>query len=51
MLWIVGRFIKILRAIVISAQSVIVRPMTYDRPLRVNHLTFKGEGVWVIWFE
>ena len=44
MLWIVGRFIKILTAIAISAQSVIVRPMTYDRPLRVNHLTLRGRG-------
>ena len=49
MLWIVGRFIKIIRAIAISAQSVIVRPMTYDRPLRVNQtlkeyfsLTYNG---------
>ena len=40
MLWIVGGFIKILRAIAISAQSVIVQRMTYNRPLRVQPFYF-----------
>ena len=52
MLWILGRFIRILRAIAISAQSVVVRPMAYDRPLRGQPFDFEGGGgmgdlVWV----